>query len=81
HGKRPLNTDGAGQRTPKAPTGPPGNAAAGGVAAGLGGVASGAWGAIILCCVLFLAQQFRRHRFRLTLPTPSGVVFLLQRPG
>jgi hypothetical protein len=39
------------------------------------------WCALLLCCVLYLAQQFLRHRVRLNLATPGGFVCLLQRPG
>jgi hypothetical protein len=81
HAKRLPADGGAGQRTPKAPAGPPGNAGAGGVAGGAGGAAAGVWCALLLCCVLYLARELRRHRFRLTPPAPSGVVVLLQRPG
>jgi hypothetical protein len=77
----PISSDGGTPRPPKAPVGPPGNAGAGGVA-GAGGIAGfGVWCAILLCCVLYLAQELRRHRIRLSLPTPSGVVLLLHRPG
>jgi hypothetical protein len=68
-------------RAPKAPVGPPGNASAGGVAGGTGGAASGVWCAILLGCMLYLAQELRRHRIGLSLPAPRGVVFLLHRPG
>jgi hypothetical protein len=81
HAKRLPTHGGGGRRTPKAPSGPPGNAGAGGIAGGAGGAASGVWCAILLCCLLYLAQELRRHRIRLTLPAPTGVVFLLQRPG
>jgi hypothetical protein len=81
HGGR-LAPNGGGPRTPTTPPAPPGNAGAGGIAGGgIGGVASGVWCALLLGCVLLLAQELRRHRIRLTLPAPSGVVFLLQRPG
>jgi hypothetical protein len=82
HHARQLPPNGSGQRTPTAPPRPPGNAGAGGIAGGgTGSAASGVWCALLLCCVLWLAQELRRHRIRLTLSAPSGVVFLLQRPG
>jgi hypothetical protein len=70
-----------GGRTPKSPTGPPGDAGAGGIAGAPGGVAAGVWCALLLSCLLYLAQELRRHRVRLSLPAPAGVVLLLHRPG
>jgi hypothetical protein len=44
-------------------------------------MASGAWCAILFCCLLCLAMTLWAHRFGLSAPTPGGVVVLLQRPG
>jgi hypothetical protein len=66
--------------SPKLPTGPPGKAGAGGIAAS-GSASAGVWCAILLCCLLYLAQELRRHRDRLSLSAPSGVVLLPHRPG
>jgi len=66
---------------PELPTGPPGNAGAGGIAGAGGGVTTGVWCVLLLCCLLYLAQELRRHRIRLSLPAPTGVVLLLHRPG
>jgi hypothetical protein len=68
-------------RSSKLPTGPPGNAGAGAIAGASGGAAAAVWCAILLCCLLSLAQALRRHRYQLSLPAPSGVVLLLHRPG
>ncbi len=72
---------GNGRPIPPAPLAPPGNAGAGGVAGASGGAATGVWCALLAGTLVFLAQSFRRHRFRLVAPAPGGVVFLLQRPG
>ena len=72
---------GNGRPIPQAPLAPPGNAGAGGVAGASGGAATGVWCALLAGTLVFLAQSFRRHRFRLVAPAPGGVVFLLQRPG
>jgi hypothetical protein len=64
-----------------APHGPPGNAGAGGLAGPSGGVASAVWCALLAGGLILLVQQFRRHRFRLVVPAPRGVVLLLHRPG
>jgi hypothetical protein len=79
--KRLVPSHGGGGKTPKLPSGPPGNAGAGAVAGGLGGAAFGVWCVLLLGCVLSLASELRRHHVRLRLPVPSGAVFLLQRPG
>jgi hypothetical protein len=70
-----------GGRAPRLPTAPPGNAGASAIAGAPGGATAGAWCAILLCSLLFLAQHLRRHRVRLSTPAPSGVVLLLHRPG
>jgi hypothetical protein len=74
-------SDSGGQRNQLPPSGPPGNAGAGAGAVAPGGLSSGVWCVILLCCVLHLTQDLRRHRIRLSPPAPAGVVFLLQRPG
>src|SRR6185436_1016507 len=66
---------------PPDPFGPPGNAGAGGVGGASGGAASGVWCALLIGGLVVLVQQLRRYRFRLVVPAPRGVVFLLQRPG
>jgi hypothetical protein len=66
---------------PPDPFGPPGNAGAGGVGGASGGAASGVWCALLIGGLVLLVQQLRRYRFRLVVPAPRGVVFLLQRPG
>ena len=79
--KRITPTDGNGRDKPKQPSGPPGNTGAGGVAGSSGGVASGVWCAVLICCALYLAAELRRLRIRPAVATPSGVLLLLQRPG
>jgi hypothetical protein len=76
----PARSKGAGG-DPKLPIGPPGNAGAGGIAGAPGGASAGVWCAILVCCFLYLALELRRHRDRLSLPAPSGVVLILHRPG
>jgi len=55
--------------------------AGGGAAGASGGAASGVWCALLIGGLVLLVQQLRRYRFRLVVPAPRGVVFLLQRPG
>jgi hypothetical protein len=73
---------GNGGQGPDAPHGPPGNTGLSGAGIGSGGVAATSfWCAVLLAGFVCLAQALRRHRFRLVLSQPAGVVFLLQRPG
>jgi hypothetical protein len=39
------------------------------------------WCALLIGGLGLLAPPLRRYRFRLVVPAPRGVVFLLQRPG
>jgi hypothetical protein len=39
------------------------------------------WCALLLCCVLLVALDLRRHQVRLIIPAPTGAVLLLDRPG
>jgi len=79
----PARHGGGGGAPPKpsSPFGPPGNAGAGGAAGAPGGAASGVWCALLIAGLVLLAPPLRRYRFRLVVPAPRGVVFLLQRPG
>jgi hypothetical protein len=73
---------GNGGQGPDAPHGPPGKTGLSGGAVASGGVAAASfWCALLLAALACMAQELRRHRFRLVLPRPAGVVFLLQRPG
>jgi hypothetical protein len=73
---------GSGQRTPLPPSGPPGNAGAGGSGTGSSSTASSAlFCAIIVGVLFFFGQELRRHQFRLVLFAPAGVAFPQQRPG
>jgi hypothetical protein len=80
--KRVRAQDGGGGPSPtESPVRLPGNAGAGRVAGGSGGGGSGVWSAILLCCVLWLAQVLRPHPVRVCVADQSGFVSLLQRPG
>jgi hypothetical protein len=81
HALKPGSPAPGGDMGPDTPSGPPGNATAGGSAGGFGGTSSGQWCAILAGLLAFGCQRLRRHRVRSFLPGPVGVAFLLQRPG
>jgi hypothetical protein len=73
---------GGGRPSPAPPSGPPGGVGAAGSGAGAGGGASTAlFCAILVVLLAYPVQELRRHRFRLVLAAPVGVVFAQQRPG
>jgi hypothetical protein len=71
-----------GRPSPAPPAGPPGGTGAAGSAGGSGGGASsGLFCAILVALLAYPIYELRRHRFRLVLAAPAGVVFPQQRPG
>jgi hypothetical protein len=73
---------GGGRPSPEGPSRPPGGVGAAGSGAGSGGGASTAlFCAILVGLLAYPVQELRRHRFRLVVAGPVGVVFPQQRPG
>jgi len=71
-----------GRPSPTPPPAPPGGVGAAGSGAGSGGGgSSGLFCAILVALLAYPVQELRRHRFRLVLAGPVGVVFPQQRPG
>jgi hypothetical protein len=83
HGSTPAPPKHSGGRpSPAPPSGPPGGAGAAGSGAGSGGSASsGLFCAILVALLAYPVYELRRHRFRLVVVWPVGVVFPQQRPG
>ncbi|HEX7300629.1 MAG TPA: hypothetical protein VF257_16645 [Solirubrobacteraceae bacterium] len=83
HTPRPAPAGSAGdERSPRSPAAPPGRGVvAGGASASGGGGAIAMWCAILVGLLAYSARELRRHRFRLVLCGPVGVVSPQQRPG
>jgi hypothetical protein len=70
------------ERAPSSPTAPPGHGVVAGSAASSGGGAAPVlFFAILLGVLAYAAHELRRHRFRLVLAGPVGIVSPQQRPG
>jgi hypothetical protein len=70
------------ERIPTSPSAPPGHGVvAGSASSSGGGAAPMMFFAILLGVLAYAAQELRRHRFRLVLVDPVGLVSPQQRPG
>src|SRR4029453_1782414 len=77
----PAKSRQGGGQDQQPPAGPPGNAGAGGVASGFGGMASGGWCAVLFAADLLTPPELRPHQCRLVLAAQAGATSLLHRPG
>jgi hypothetical protein len=83
HPTKPAPVGNAGdERSPRSPSAPPGRGVvAGSASASGGGGATAMWCAVLIGLLAVTARELRRHRFRLVLWGPVGVVSPQQRPG